>query len=61
MIQLLIFLYFWFGEKEIIRKTVLVSYVRVRLKAAIDMFEVKQAQKRSEHWFGKMPATAKKS
>ncbi|MCZ4335751.1 tetratricopeptide repeat protein, partial [Aeromonas hydrophila] len=34
---------------------------RDELEAAMTKPEVKQAQKLSEHWFGKMPATAKKS
>lgn len=33
----------------------------VRARDALTKLEVKQAQKLSEHWFGKMSSTAKKS
>jgi hypothetical protein len=34
---------------------------RDELEAAMTKSEVKQAQKQSEHWFGKMPLTVRKS
>ncbi|WP_410489972.1 hypothetical protein [Aeromonas hydrophila] len=38
-----------------------VVQVRDELEAMMTKQEVKQAQKLSEHWFGKMSSTARKS